>query len=90
MAISNDEMDQITQRVVYGLRHEYVDHFDNMSAEEHREHHIWIETEIAEKKTRIARNEEVRRHIMKWGIVGVLGFVITAAWHYITRGNHGA
>lgn len=85
--MTSDEMDDLVGRIAHTLRHE-DGHFDEITAEQHQTHHAWIELEMQEKITRIQRNEEVRRHVLKWGIVGVLGTAATAVWHYVT-GNHG-
>ena len=84
--MTTEEMDQLADRVVHLLRHEdgFIDlYFGDMPPEQHRKHHHIYEAWIKEKQTRAARNEEIRRHVMKWGIVGVIMFTCTAIWQYI-------
>ena len=76
------EMDELVERVSHALRHEY-----EIPPEDHYKHHLWIRAEMEEKRVRTARNEEIRRHVQKWGIIGVLTFVAGAVYQYFARGH---
>jgi len=75
-----EEMGEIEQRVLALLQ---------LDPNLHARQHEWLAVKIEEEKTRASRNEEIRRHVEKWGIVGVLTFVVGAVWHWLSKGNHG-
>lgn len=79
-----EQMDELEDRVLRAIQHEHT-----VEPSTHRAHHDWLTLKIEEEKTRIQRNEEITRHVMKWGIIGVLGTMITATWHWLTRHSPG-
>ena len=53
---------------------------------QHANHHRFIERLIAREEERGAMYADLRKHLAKWGAVGVLGFIGMACWYWLR--NH--
>lgn len=84
LVMTEEELSEIESRIMEVIRRER-----DVDVVTHRLDHDWIMRERRAQETRIARNEEVRRHIEKWGIIGVLTFIVGAIVHFFKTGNHG-
>ena len=47
---------------------------------EHYNHHKWIAKQIERDEARIRLYDELTKHVVKWGLVGVLSFLFYAVW----------
>jgi hypothetical protein len=53
---------------------------------EHAEHHAFLAKLIEREELRLRMYEDLRRHLVKWGAIGVLSFIGMAVWYWVR--NH--
>lgn len=53
-----------------------------LPAASHQDHHDWVESQIAQQRERQASWLRVRESVAGWMIIGVLGAIGAAIWHY--------
>ncbi len=85
IAMTPDDMDQLTARVVDILRHDWP---EGLSPEDHRGDHHWTAIQRKKEAVWIARQEAVTRTALQWSVVAILSGAVAA---FVTwwKGNHG-
>lgn len=54
----------------------------------HYDHHSWIQKQITKEEARTALYQELTRHVYKWGMIGVLTFILYGVWLAIAQALH--
>lgn len=57
-----------------------------VTEKEHAEHHVFLRELIDERRRRREMYEDLRRHLAKWGAVGLLSFLGMVVWYWVR--NH--
>ena len=65
---------------------EILDQRRAVEESEHAEHHQYIREQIEGQRERRELYAELRKHLVKWGAVGVISFVGMACWYWLR--NH--
>lgn len=52
----------------------------SVSDTEHYAHHRWIAKQIERDEARTRLFDELTKHVMKWGIIGVVSFIFYGAY----------
>lgn len=73
------------QRVAAALS-EILNERRSVEETEHAEHHLFIREQIERERERREMYADLRRHLVKWGAVGVISFFGMAAWYWVR--NH--
>lgn len=55
-----------------------------ISRTEHDAHHRFVQTLIDEANDRRELWLDMRKHLMKWGMFGLIGVALTVFWFYLT------
>ena len=63
-----------------------LDERRQVAEEEHSDHHAFLRELIDERRRKREMYEDLRRHLTKWGAVGVLSFIGMACWYWLR--NH--
>ena len=63
-----------------------LDERRKVAEDEHSEHHEFLRQLIDEHRRKREMYEDLRRHLTKWGAVGILSFIGMAVWYWLR--NH--
>lgn len=83
--MNEDDLEELARRVERIMSHKKFDFFGDMTAEDHRRHHHFQDRQIEELETRIKRNNAIKDHVVKWGIIGVLSAAVTAVYQFFIK-----
>lgn len=83
MNFSEKDLEDIAEAVANGLEQRR-----RISVDIHDDHHQFVATLIKEREERRQLWIEMRIHLAKWGMVGVLTGVVTALWYWLKHNVH--
>lgn len=83
MALKEEEAELIAQKFA-----EKLQQARSVSDSEHYNHHSWITKQIEKEEARTKLYNELTKHVIKWGILGVLSFLFYAVWLAAREGLH--
>ena len=83
-AVTPKEREELEQVLKEFLEREDVIEIDPKT---HLLHHDWIRHQLEKEKIVMQRNEAITRHVVGWGIVGLITALGTIVWNWL-KGNH--
>jgi hypothetical protein len=84
MALTPQEVDALSTALATALEKS-----GRQSSEAHADHHRFVEQLIEERQARTELWHELRDHLLKWGMIGVLTGLAAAVWFWLKH-NLGA
>jgi len=65
--------------------HEVLAERAEIDTDLHASHHLFIAKWIAKEKREEERWEKIKTHVLGWGIIGIIGSIGTAVYHYFFK-----
>ena len=78
-----DDRTTTTREELKRAMQEVLDESRSIEADKHRDHHIWITAKLESEKQSRERWDRIRGSVIGWLIIGVLGGIGMAVWHWI-------